>query len=469
MWRLMVAAAVPVFASGLLYGQPLAGAQGQTGSVSAWGIEALEAHPAGLLQGNGAWEVALPALSAGMLGMTLREYAFFFGGVETPSGWQHRRLTPAERVNLAHLLEREPLAVQVRTVPLALVWRQSQKRAIGAEVGSALWARIQLPQGAVEAARQPVLGADSVLFRGGTFSVRLYSRVTAAYAQRLWTTTLTSDTTSPWRLGELSGGVAVHLYRGHVFVELLPGGELRLQPFVPVSWDSTVNWLVTVRQQWQLADAGGSWLAMLAGVAPSTGWGVGGSIGVRWAWKPADTAEPSAEAGISLEQLGFIRWQLVESLLTVEGDTVTGILSSVWDALQARYTPQRVPRTQAEATPALVRLGGALRLPAIGLAVPIRVAAECGYGIGAAWALPGVRGGIGVLFQSPWPWVPWLAAGAYWNRHSTPRITAGLRWSPPHPRRVRTVVDITTGSLTGWLSRDKVRSAELGMRVWLWL
>ncbi|MCS7169068.1 MAG: DUF5723 family protein [Candidatus Kapabacteria bacterium] len=444
-------------------------AQGATVGVSAWGVEALSANPAGMVGRPGLLEVSLPALSGGMQGLTLREYAFYFGGIQTPSGRQRRRLTQVDREALASLLVRKPLSVQFRVEPVALLWRPHREHALGIGLATHGWLRSQLPHGAADAARQPVLGADTLELQGGTASVRVYSVATLAYARTLWQLVMLEDVPSPWRLGALHGGFALHVYRGHAYAELLPGGWLRVFPIASWLWDSTVSWLVSARQNWHLGNADASWLATSAGVAPSIGWGIGISLGARWEWKNADTVEPSALIGFSLEQLGFLRWGLMESRLVVREDTVSGVLGTAWDELDARYTPLRENHSRTEGVPSVLRLGGAVELPALGIGMPLRVSAEYAHGIGAPWAGRRVRGGIGLLLRGSNEWVPWFAIGTSWGMEGVPQVTAGIRWMPPKIGPVRAVLDVVTCSLAGWLLRNSVRSTHLGARVWGWI
>jgi hypothetical protein len=80
-------------------------ALGGIGSVGISGTAAMLSNPAGLCAQPTRWELALPAAWLRLEGLQLSEYAFYFGGVETPQGWQRRRLSLSERNEFAQLLE----------------------------------------------------------------------------------------------------------------------------------------------------------------------------------------------------------------------------------------------------------------------------------------------------------------------------------------------------------------------------
>lgn len=449
-----------------VFAQNLGEAQGGTLSINAGGIEALGANPAGILQGVGKWEFSLPAFSAEMSGMTLSEYVFYFGGVRTATGWRPRRLQERERVELAHLLETRPIAFHVRGDVVAGVWHPTEDYAFGIAFGTDTWLRFQLPVGITSAAQQSVIGADTLELRGGLFSARLYSTITATYARTLWRFPASDDTASPWRWSTIAGGIAVHFYRGHLYAEPYVHGLVRLYPFVPPLWDSTVNWEVTAVQTWRLIGFDASWTALL-GVAPTAGWGLGVSVGAHWSWRSADTVE-TALIGISLEQLGFVRWNVRELQLQVEQDTMTGIIGADQEQVRERYTPDRRSVTVTEGMPVRFRLGGALELERLGVGFPLRLSVECGYGAGKSWSLGGLQGGVGVLWHLPNPWLPWIGLGWAWGQQMAPRGTMGLRWSPPLGG-FRIAVELTTGSLLGWIFREEVRSTAVGARLRMWL
>lgn len=441
-------------------------AQGGTASVSAWGTEALGANPAGMLRGEERWEVGLLALSAELSGLTLREYAFYFGGVEGPSGWQPRRLGKEERVQGVRLFEERPLSFYGRSELLAGLWRLTPEHAFGFSLGSQVWCRWQLLQGSSRVAQYDVLGADTVELQGGHFSLRLYSVATAGYARRVWGTVVTADTASPWHRGELTGGVAVHVYRGHVYGEQVAGGWLRVVPFVPALWDSTVNWAVTVLQSWRWSDSRSPWWAMVTGVAPAVGWGAGMSVGACWSWYGFDSVE-TATVALSLEQVGVLRWSVTEFSLERENDTVGGILGSAATQLSTHYTPRRQASAVTEWMPPRLRIGGAIAVSALGVGVPVRLSGELSYVGKQSWNSQELSWGGGLLWLPPSPWLPWIGCGGIWSPQTRPRVTAGLRWIVPPAGRFRMVLELTTTSLLGWVFRQRVARSAVGVRLWM--
>jgi len=460
-----------VFVSPWLFGQQLWQGQGMTGSVSAWGLGALGANPSGLVYGGGRWEFGVPALAAGMAGLTLREYNFYFGGVRTPSGWQPRRLGLAERQELSRIVEERPVRAWLQVAPIALVWHPDGRQAVGVEQAVWVWLRAQLPEGTQQLAQRALLGADAdtLELRGGELTVRMYSSTTVAYARHLRQWVWDWDTASVWHRSRLVGGLALHVYRGHAFLEALPGAWLRLVSSVPPGWDSTVNWIISGAQGWGTAGGGFPWLLGALGLAPAVGWGLGVSLGGHWGWAPSDTAEPVAMVGLSLEHVGFCRWNITVSRVEVVEDTITGVLGSVWEELQRRYTPSRGSESRLEMMPGMVRIGGAVELAALGIGIPVRLAAELGYGFGAAWTLRGLRGGVGAVFRSGNTLLPWIAAGVAWGWGMELQVTGGLRWVVPVAGRVRTALEVALPSLLGWLLPGKARQVGLGVRLSGWL
>ncbi|GBD06601.1 hypothetical protein HRbin21_00396 [bacterium HR21] len=450
-----------------LQGQHFSEAQGGTGSVNAQGIEALGENPAGLLQSRGRWEFSLPGFSAQLVGMTVREYTSFFGGVETPAGYQPRRLTVQERAEFVALLERQPVFVEAAAQPLALLWKPSAEHALAFGMSVQLWMQAQAFEGATAAARQPVIGGERAELRGGKAQLRLYSMATLGYARRLWHGKLASDPSARLRWGELVGGVAVHLYRGHRYEELLPGAWFQLQPFLSPSWDSTFSWDVSGRLLWRHADAGASALGLALGVAPAVGWGVGVSLGLRWEWRAADTLPVVAALGLSLEHAGFLHWKLMEATLQWEHDTISGILGTAWDAVRVRFTPARQTLTRVEALPLEVRLGAALELMQTGIALPVRLSVEYQQRVGAEWSRAGGYGGIGLLLYPLTSWMPGIGVGALWSATSSPQFPAGLRWELPAVGRQRTVFELLVQSLSSWLFPTRVWHFGGAARVWM--
>ncbi len=440
-------------------------AQGGTLGVSAWGAEALGSNPAGILQGVGRWEVVLPAFGAEMYGLTLRQYSFYFGGVQTPSGRQRRRLGKEEWVQFVSTFEEQPVSFHGRSEVLGILWRPAPEHALGLAVGTQLWCRWQLPRGSTEVAQQNILGADTIELRGGLSALRLYSVATAAYARRIWRTVLVADTASPWHEGVLTGGIAVHLYRGHAYVEQASENWLYLVPFVPTLWDSTVSWALQGLQDWHLSRVPASWLATLTGFAPSTGWGAGLSVGMRWSWYRHDSVEAAA-IGLSLEQLGVLRWKVTELHVAIEADTVTGLLGSAAVRLSSRYTPARQAIVVTEWMPVHLRIGGAVALSAFVEGVPIWLSGELSYRAKRSWSSQGFSWGSGLLWSSPRPWLPWVGLGGIWSQQTKPRVTAGLRWILPL-EGFQTAVELTTTSLLGWIFRQRVSSSALGIRLWV--
>ncbi|MEN3027372.1 MAG: hypothetical protein ABDH31_06700, partial [Chlorobiota bacterium] len=357
------------------------------------------------------------------------------------------------------LLESRPHTFSLRAGTLAGVWRPSPSYAVGFGSRTELWLRIQLPRGTAEAAQQPIIGSDTAELLGGTLSLRAYSVLTAAYARVLWQ----AGTAQGWRPRRLLGGAALHLYRGHEYVEVLPGGRIRLEPFMPESWDSTLSWDISIQQRWRLGTSSSAVLPLLIGAAPAIGWGAGVSIGLRWEWQTADTVPPQVAAAVSLEHAGFLRWSLTEAVLQRSRDTLSGILGEE-EELQRRYTPLKEASTVVERMPARLRIGAAAEMGALGVELPLRLAVEYAHGLGPAWSLPGPSTGLGLVYQGP-PWMPQIAVGLMWSHALGLQVPLGLQWTSPQFWGVRTVVEAATNSLLGWLLRGTIRNVHAGMCV----
>jgi len=433
-------------------------ALGGIGSVGISGTAAMLSNPAGLCAQPTRWELALPAAWLRLEGLQLSEYAFYFGGVETPQGWQRRRLSLSERNEFAQLLETHGLEAWLLLQVVGATYRLDSAAVVGVAASSVGHARLRLPRGTVQALQQEPIGTTPVRLEDGESTLRAYSLLTVAYGRRLrWG----RPGEFTWRAAEVDFGVALHLYRGHAYWEELPGSSLQLEPVLPMGWDSTPSWNVSGSLRWRSAEAAAGWLGYATGVAPTVGWGGAISLGLRLRWYGSDSLEPALELGAAVEQLGALSWRLTEAALELANDTVRGVLGAAWEEVQQRFTPRRRELQRWEATPMALRLGAQARL-AEWLHLPLNAYAEVALQTDMAWRTPQLAGGAALQLTPPLGWLPTAALGVRWQSATPAHLSAGLRWSLA--ARGRPQVELLWNALDGWLRFLSARRAGIGVR-----
>lgn len=385
----------PIFIAILVFTMPLFAqnrldipglALGRATVAFARGVDALTVNPANLALSSSSatisFTIAPIALMGGSNVMNIKDLKFFFGGDGTKDlngNPNPRYLNESERDNLLGLIDQGKIASQIESMPLGIVVALPDIGTFGFAIVSSFQMQTQFPDN-FSKLLNGYAGKVPINLVNGLYSALLYSNYQLSFA----TSAINADDPNRPIFGKIAFGGTVKYIRGFAFQEIDPANSISIIPFIPSSWDSTVNW--ATRVQYKARSAGFDPTAFtlqnfvgFGGNAAGSGFGI--DVGFWGNLSSADTLARQAAFAFSILDIGTIYWKQNTSSYSADlRDTVKGVTQITTEQLN-RYKGAPDNSNFSSSLPTRIRLGITCPASAFDWDFPLTAMAEYTQGL----------------------------------------------------------------------------------------